>query len=157
MRAAQSRPCGAINNPALRGRMVGPMRVSRLASAVAVAVMLTAPVLVSASDSDKGKTASEPASSVTHESRPVSVLATLKAVKAAPMSSSELDAVKGQHAHFWNPGAPFPTSEPHVVNRNNTDNWLDLGNGEIVGPGYHGLCTANVKSPAIFINPGGGC
>src|ERR671913_2201831 len=119
------------------------MRVRMLASAAAAAVVLAAtPVLVSASDSDKGKTESKPASSVTSEARPVSSLATLKAVKAAPMSSSELDAVKGQHAHFWNPGAPFPTSEPHVVNSNNLDNWLDLGNGEIVGPGYHGLCKA---------------
>jgi hypothetical protein len=136
------------------------MRVSKLASAAAVAVMLAAaPVLLSASDSDKDKTASKPApaSTVASESVPASRLATLKAVKAAPMSSSELDAVKGQHAHFWNPGAPFPTSEPHVVNSNNLDNWLDLGNGEIVGPGYHGLCKALAVGSAIFINPGGGC
>jgi len=120
-------------------------------------MLAAAPVLVSASDSDKDKTASKPPSTVTSKSVQASHLATLKAVKAAPMSSSELDAVKGQHAHFWNPGAPFPTSAPHEVNSNNQDNWLDLGNGEIVGPGYHGLCKAHVKSPAIFINPGGGC
>jgi hypothetical protein len=134
------------------------MRVLRLASAAAVAIMLVAaPILVSASDSDKDKTADKPTATVTTtESVPATRLATLKAVKAAPMSPGELDAVKGQHAHFWNPGAPFPGA-PHVVNGNNLDNWLDLGNGEIVGPGYHGLCTANVKSSAIFINPGGGC
>src|SRR5688572_22036631 len=101
MRAAQSRPCGAINNPALRGRMVGPMRVSRLASAAAVAVMLAvAPVLVSASESDNGKTDSKPASTVTSESAPVSGLATLKGVKAVALSSRELDTVKGLHVHF---------------------------------------------------------
>ena len=85
-------------------------------------------------------------------------MVTLKGVKAAPMSSSELADVKGLHVHFWNPGAPFPTAEPHLAGANNTDNWSDLfGTGEPVANSYHGLCKAAVNGSAIFINPGGGC
>jgi len=80
----------------------------------------------------------------------------LKDVTAVPMAARELATVKGQHAHFWNAGAPFP-GPPHVVNGNNTDHWSDLYGDGLVGPGYHGLCRAAANSPAIFINPGGGC
>ncbi len=80
----------------------------------------------------------------------------LKDVTASPMAARELATVKGQHAHFWNPGAPLG-GPPHVVNGNNHDNWSNLyGQGD-VGPGYHGLCRAAVNGSAIFINPGGGC
>ena len=134
------------------------MRVSRLASAVAVAVMLVAPVLVSASDSNKTKTASKSASTVSSKTVQASPMATLKGVKAAPMSSGELADVKGLHVHFWNPGAPFP-GEPHLAGANNTKNWSDLfGTGEPVANSYHGLCNAATNgNSAIFINPGGGC
>jgi len=83
--------------------------------------------------------------------------AVLKGVTAAPMAPRELGTVKGQFAHFWNPGAPFPEAAPHVVNGNNMSNWSDLYGQGPVGPGYHGLCKAVTRSPAIFINPGGGC
>jgi hypothetical protein len=122
-------------------------------AAVAIAV---APALLSASD--RADTRSDGAKVV--REAPIQEAASarftaLKGVKAAPMASSELKAVKGQHAHFWNPGAPLGGT-PHVVNSHSQDNWIDLGHG-LVGPGYHGLCKANVVSGAIFINPGGGC
>lgn len=93
--------------------------------------------------------------------------ATLRGVNAVPMATTELKAVKGAHAHFLTVKAKnvfdgIPGF--HVVNRNNLDNWLDLGNGEIVGPGYHGLCGAALLAPNMLIpgqNPttgiGGGC
>jgi len=132
------------------------MSVSRLASAAAVAAMLAAPVLVSASDSQKTKAASKPASTVSSKAVPTSPMATLKGVKAAPMSSSELADVKGQHVHFWNPGAPFP-GEPHLAGVNNTDHWSDLYGDGFVANSYHGLCVAAGNGSAIFINPHGGC
>jgi hypothetical protein len=133
------------------------MSVVRVVAAIAVA-LATAPVLVSASDkSDHRGPASkvEAAPNGSTENAPPARFTALGGVKAAPMAAGELKAVKGQHAHFWNPGAPLG-GPPHVVNRNNLDNWTDLGHG-LVGPGYHGLCKANAVSGAIFINPGGGC
>lgn len=96
---------------------------------------------------------------------------TLKNVKSTPMSSSELAAVKGQAAHFatpssnaGHPNGPNANEGWHFVNIVNQDNWVDLGNGILVGPGYHGLCGAALNSPKMSIpgqNPitgiGGGC
>jgi hypothetical protein len=140
------------------------MKVSKLASAAAVAVMLAAaPVLLSASDAPKDKAAGRSVSTSKSVAAPASTLATLKAIKAAPMSSSELADVKGLHVHFWNPGAPFgpgpfPANPPHLAGDVKTENnWSDLfGQGD-VAPSYHGLCKAAVNGSAIFINPGGGC
>ncbi len=82
------------------------------------------------------------------------------------MTVGELETVKGQHAHFVTPSSndQFGLTGLHVVNSKNLDNWLDLGNGEIVGPGYHGLCGAALNSPKMFIpgqdsvtGIGGGC
>ena len=126
------------------------MRVSRLASAAAVAVMLTAPVLVSASDSDQAKTENKPASTVTSESRPVSVLATLKAVKAAPMSSSELGTVKGLHVHFITVSNGKLHLAGDVKTENNWSNEWGGSDGHAVAPSYHGLCTAHGNG-SIFI------
>jgi len=85
---------------------------------------------------------------------PSTPFATLKGVKAVPMEEKELKSVKGLHIHFWTGGAPI--GEPHLVNHLENN----LGNGQAPagsGPGYSGLCVANVQSPSIFINPGGGC
>ena len=131
------------------------MRTTRLALAAAVAVMLAAPVLVSAADSEKA--ASKPASTDSSKTLPASPMATLKGVQAAPMSSSELADVKGLHVHFWNPGAPFPTAEPHIAGGNNTDHWSNLYGDGFVANSYHGLCVAAANGSAIFINPHGGC
>jgi hypothetical protein len=96
-----------------------------------------------------------------------STFATLRGVNAVPMATTELGSVKGAHAHFLTVKSKNVFDDItgfHVVNRNNHDNWLDLGNGEIVGPGYHGLCGAALLSPNMLIpgqNPvtgvGGGC
>ncbi|HET9361933.1 MAG TPA: hypothetical protein VFO58_19405 [Vicinamibacterales bacterium] len=107
-------------------------------------------------------------SSPSNESTPAR-FATLARVKAVPMSSSELDAVKGMHIHFTTPSqnAGHPHVEPftgwHFVNHQENN----LGNGnapDISGPGYSGLCGAALNSPALAIpgqNPvtgvGGGC
>jgi len=145
------------------------MRIVRLASAAITAIALAASIgTVSAagqSAKDEGVKASPKAVS---KSVPASgQFATLRGVKAVPMSSSELDAVKGLHIHFVTPSQNdqnFGVTGLQLVNRNNLDNWVDLGNGEIVGPGYHGLCGAALNSPKMFIpgqNPvtgvGGGC
>jgi hypothetical protein len=93
--------------------------------------------------------------------------ATLRGVKAVPMASRELDAVKGAHFHFATPSQNtqnFGETGLQLVNKNNMDAWVDLGNGELVGPGYHGLCGAALNSPKMFIpgqsettGVGGGC
>jgi len=93
--------------------------------------------------------------------------ATLRGVTAVPMASRELDAVKGAHFHFATPSQNtqnFGVTGLHLVNKNNTDAWVDLGNGQLVGPGYHGLCGAALNSPKMFIpgqseatGIGGGC
>jgi hypothetical protein len=131
------------------------MRATTLALAAAVAAVLAAPELVSASDSEKA--ASKP-TTVASKTLPASRMITLKGVKATPMSSSELADVKGLHVHFWNPGAPFPTAEPHLAGDVKTENnWSDLyGQGDVANS-YRGLCKAAVNGSAIFINPGGGC
>ena len=122
------------------------MSISRLASAAAVAAMLVSPALVSASDSEKTK-AAKPASTVSSKTVPASPMATLKGVKAVPMSSSELANVKGLHVHFIEPGHGF--AKFHLAgNPENkgvgTGNWYDNGSpdGELVAPSYHGLCKA---------------
>ncbi len=83
--------------------------------------------------------------------------ATLAGVKAVPMASRELDAVKGLHIHFVTPGG-F-----HLVNHLENN----LGKGQALpgsGPGYSGLCGAALNSPALSIpgqntttGVGGGC
>jgi hypothetical protein len=96
--------------------------------------------------------------SATAEKAPSRQFAALKGVKATPMSSRELADVKGQHVHFWNPGAPFPESEPHLAGDVKTqNNWENLYGQGNVAPSYNGLCKAATNGSAIFINPGGGC
>ena len=132
-------------------------------SSHAVVIALAATIASASVKVDDGKPA--PKVSVESVSAPVQ-LATLGGVKAVPMTSRELGAVKGTHAHFATPSQNelFGMTGFHVANRNNMDNWLDLGNGELVGPSYHGLCGAALNSPKMFIpgqNPdtgiGGGC
>ena len=129
------------------------MRIVRLA-VMASAFALAAPALVQASDQAvPSKDNSTPAVTAPRQ------FATLKGVKAVPMAAKELKAVKGQHVHFWNPGAPFPFEEPHLAGNVKTEkNWSNLyGQGDVANS-YHGLCNAASNgSSAIFINPGGGC
>jgi hypothetical protein len=75
--------------------------------------------------------------------------ATLKGVKALPMTSKELDAVKGLHVHFLDGNGGF-----HLAgNPEHQNNWENLGgsDGKPVAPSYHGLCVA-----AGLSGPGGG-
>lgn len=153
------------------------MRIARLVPASLTALALAAtfgsvPTFGQSGPLDAVKAApaasvESPASHPGVKAAPASTpFAALTGIKAVQMSSTELDAVKGQHAHFvtLSQNELFGNTGLHVVNRNNLDNWLDLGNGELVGPGYHGLCAAALNSPKMFIpgqNPatgvGGGC
>lgn len=75
--------------------------------------------------------------------------ATLKGLKATPMASSELDAVKGMHVHFLDAGG----GKLHLAGDIKTENnWKNLGgtDGNPVAPSYHGLCVAHA-SGGIFI------
>ena len=132
---------------------------SALVALAAIAVAI-APALVSASDrteAPKNKT-----------SVSTGKLAALKDVKAVPMTPQELRAVKGRDAHFVTVNSQNTGFNGrigwHFVNWQYRDHWVDLGNGILVGPGYHGLCGAALKSPGIVIpgqntstGVGGGC
>lgn len=127
------------------------MRILKLASASVVAVALAVSlgsVSAYAESSKKDVKATPKASS---EAKPASTqFATLAGVKATPMSSKELDAVKGQHVHFLDANGGF-----HLAGNpaKQTNNWENLGgsDGAPVAPSYHGLCVA-----AGFSGPGGG-
>jgi len=136
------------------------MRNTRSALVALAAIALAiAPALVSASD--RAESPKKETSASTKQ------FAALKAVKAVPMTPQELRAIKGRDAHFvtnsQNTGFNGRIGW-HFVNWQNRDNWVDLGNGILVGPGYHGLCGAALKSPGILIpgqntttGVGGGC
>lgn len=159
---------------ALQNKDGNSMQIVRLASASFAALTVAAvlgSVSASAQSTSQAPVASDKAASATAQttsnaSTPAR-FATLARVKAVPMSSSELDAVKGQHIHFVTPSQNtqnFGVTGLHLVNRNNTSNWEDLYGDGPVGPGYHGLCQAALNSPKMFIpgqNPvtghGGGC
>ena len=79
--------------------------------------------------------------------------ATLNGVKATPMASSELDAVKGLHVHFVNRNGGSPQGGPHLAGNPEVqgpgpdtvgNNWYLNGSpdGQLVAPSYHGLCVA---------------
>ena len=135
------------------------MRIRRWVSGTVAAMALAvAPVVLSASDN---------ATEAKEQDVATAKFAALKDVKAVPMSSKELRAIKGQDAHFVTVNSQnelFGQTGLHVVVRNNRDHWLDLGNGILVAPAYRGLCDAALKSPGMVIpgqNPstgvGGGC
>ena len=131
------------------------MFVRFVSVALTVVALAAAPVLLSASEQAAPAKNDRTVQSAAVEKASPRFTA-LKGVKATPMSSRELADVKGQHVHFWNPGAPFP-GEPHLAGANNTDNWSNLYGQGNVAPSYHGLCVAATNGSAIFINPGGGC
>ena len=89
---------------------------------------------------------------------------TLNGVKAVPMSSSELKAVKGQHVHFFvnSQNDQFGVTGLHLAGDIKTENnWKNLGgtDPEPVAPSYHGLCVASgTGTSPIFIpfNPAAG-
>jgi hypothetical protein len=121
-----------------------------------VVALAAAPVLLSASDKAVPAKDRKAVQKTTVEKAPSAQFATLKGVKAVPMAAKELDAVKGQHVHFWNPGAPLP-GPPHEAGANNTDHWSNLYGDGLVANSYHGLCKAAANGSAILILPHGGC
>jgi hypothetical protein len=70
--------------------------------------------------------------------------ATLKGVKAAPMTSDELAAVKGMHVHFLDAHGGFHLAGNPENEGVGIGNWYLNGSpdGELVAPSYHGLCVA---------------
>jgi hypothetical protein len=132
------------------------MCVRFVSAALTVVALTAAPVLLSASDKAVPANNGKVVQRTTVEKASSTPFATLKGIKAVPMAAKELDAVKGQHVHFWNPGAPFP-GEPHIAGGNNTDHWKNLYGDGFVANSYHGLCVAAANGSAIFINPHGGC
>lgn len=131
------------------------MSVMRLVSAGLAAIALaTAPVALSASDNAVPSKDGKAAQSVTAEKAPSTTFATLKGVKAAPMSSSELDAVKGLHVHF----ITISNGKLHIAGNEFHHNWSNEWggtDGQPVAPSYKGLCVAHGNG-SIFIPTGPG-
>ena len=122
------------------------MCVKFVSAALTVVALAAAPVLVSASDNPLPSANGKSAQTAAVE-KSTTGFATLKGVKAAPMAPRELDAVKGLHVHFIEPGNGF--GKFHLAgNPENkgvgTGNWYDNGSpdGGLVAPSYHGLCKA---------------
>ena len=137
------------------------MSVRFVSAALAVVALAAAPVFLSAEEKAAPSRDGKAVQNATIEKAPAPQFAALKAVKATPMSSRELDAVKGLHVHFFNPGnntQNFGVEGLHLAGDVKTENnWSNLyGQGD-VAPSYHGLCVAAQNGSAIFINPGGGC
>jgi hypothetical protein len=131
------------------------IRMTVCASIVAIGTMATMATVFASDHAASQKSSATSAKQAVSAPAPASTrFATLKGIKAAPMEAADLKTIKGLHIHFWTGGAPV--GDPHLVNHLENN----LGNGQAPagsGPGYSGLCVANVQSPSIFINPGGGC
>ena len=116
------------------------MRTKRWYSAGLVALALAlAPAMLSASDSE---------TAVKAQNVSTAKFTALKGVKAAPMSSNELQTVKGQHVHFLT----LKNGKIHFAGNPFEHNWENLGgtDGEDVAPSYKGLCIAHGNG-SIFI------
>lgn len=128
------------------------MRCRRLASASLAALTLAiAPAVLSASDR-----ASEPkneATVVQTSLTAVGQFAALKGVKAMPMSSDELKAVKGQHVHFITISNGKLHLAGDIKTENNWSNEWGGTDGQPVAPSYKGLCVAHGNG-SIFIPTG---
>ena len=125
------------------------MRIVRLACLAAALALAAAPALLQASDQavpSKDNTTSKVTAAP-------SQFTALKGVKAVPMSSSELKAVKGQHVHF----ITLSNGELHLAGdiktENNWSNEWGGSDGNPVAPSYHGLCVAQGNG-SIFIPTG---
>jgi hypothetical protein len=130
------------------------MSAVRLVSASLAALALaTAPAVLSASDNAVQSKDGKAIQSVSVEQVSSTTFATLKGVKAAPMSSSELDAVKGLHVHF----ITVKNGKLHLAGDVKTENnWSNEWGGtddQPVAPSYKGLCVAHGNG-SIFIPTG---
>jgi hypothetical protein len=118
------------------------MRIVRFAVGAAVIVGLTATVgSVPTFGQAKADDAKAPVATAKFN--------TLKDVKAVPMTSGELDTVKGLHVHFLDAGGGKLHLAGDVKHMNN---WKNLGgtDGMPVAPSYKGLCVSHAKG-GIFI------
>jgi hypothetical protein len=83
--------------------------------------------------------------------------ATLNRIKATPMTSSELDAVKGLHVHVIvapSQNDQYGLTGLHLAGDVKTENnWQNLGGTDPapVAPSYHGLCVAVGSSSVLSI------
>lgn len=120
---------------------------------LAAIVLATAPVALSASDNAVPSKDGKVTQGATVEKAPSTTFATLKGVKAAPMSSSELDTVKGLHVHF----ITIKNGKLHLAGdiktENNWSNEWGGTDGVPVAPSYKGLCVAHGNG-SIFIPTG---
>ena len=124
------------------------MSVVRFVSAsVTAALLAAAPVMLSASDNPDSSKTTRSAQSSTPQ------FAALKGVKAAPMSSTELKAVKGLHVHFVTISNGKLHLAGDVKTENNWSNEWGGTDGHAVAPSYKGLCVAHGNG-SIFIPTG---
>ena len=114
--------------------------VRSVSAALAAIALASVPVVVSASD--KGASPQDPASTPSAQN---TQFAALKSVKAVPMSSNELQAVKGLHFHFTTPSGKellvnikigLDTTPPTPTPNPDPSSTFPF----IVGKGYRGLC-----------------
>lgn len=118
-----------------------------VSTSLTAALLAAAPVMLSASDN-----AAPSAPTATTAATP-SQFAALKSIKAAPMSSSELKAVKGMHVHFVTISNGKLHLAGDVKTENNWSNEWGGTDGVPVAPSYHGLCVAHGNG-SIFIPTG---
>ena len=116
---------------------------------IVAAALAAAPAFVSAADQP---VASKDNATVTVTAA-AGQFAAMKGVKAAPMSSSELKAVKGQHVHFVTISNGKLHLAGDVKTENNCSNEWGGTDGHAVAPSYHGLCVAHGNGQ-IFIPTG---
>ena len=129
------------------------MSAARFVSALLTAALLAAaPVMLSASDNAGASKDSTGAQSATVAKAP-SQFAALKGVKAAPMWSTELKAVKGLHVHVITTKNGKLHLAGDVKTENNWSNEWGGTDGHAVAPSYHGLCVAHGNG-SIFIPTG---
>ena len=116
--------------------------------ALAAVALAVAPVVVSASDQAVAWQSS--AAAVSSKTVPATQFSALKSVKATPMTSRELDAVKGQHVHFITLSNGKLHLAGDIKTENNWSNEWGGSDGNPVAPSYHGLCVAHGNGQ-IFI------
>ena len=132
------------------------MRLHQQAAGVTIALAIAVVGSVSlAAQSPASATAKSKAAPTKAAAAPS--LATLKSVKAIPMTATELQSVKGLHVHFLDAGGGKLHLAGDVKHENN---WKNLGgsDGMAVAPSYHGLCIAagiSGAAPGSIAIPGG--
>lgn len=128
------------------------------ASAVACVMAMSLGAVTLSGQSPNTKKTVAPAVSVAQNTQAAPAkapFAALARIKAEPMTSTELDAVKGLHVHFVVPSsqnAQYGPTGLHIAGNPFEHNWENLGGTDPapVAPSYNGLCKAVGPSP-LFI------